>query len=673
VRFTGLVGLCLLLLLGVGCTNDPYPAADRAKKVLYTYFPEAPKTLDPAVAYANTDHVVTGSVFDTLLEYHYTRRPLELIPGLATAVPKVEALPNGHHSYRFRLREGVLFHADPCFALSQKGRDTRELVAADMAFALQRLADPAVNSPAAPTFNDVLGFAAFAKRLVEARKADPAFAELPKHEQYKRAGGIEGVVVHGDRDLQVVLEHPNPQILYWFAMPFTTPMAWEAVAYYDGKGGRPNLSERPVGTGPFRLTLYEKQHRFVLARNPTWYGLAKANADAPGASFPARADMDEKDIAAGVVDPAYAGRRLPFLDEIRFIRERETIPEFNKFMQGYYDLSIIIKESFDTVVVGGLLSEEMKERGIRLTKEVEPTIFYVGFNMEDATVGAPAGEKGRKLRQAMSLAIDAEKYLRLFQNGRGVPAQSPVPPAIFGYRKDYRNPFRQFDLARARQLLGEAGYKNGIDPRTGAPLRLTFNTNGTEAEALLQWEFLASAWRDIGIDVEVRATDWNKYQADLRQGAYQVFFLGWGADYPDPENFLFLLECKQARSKSQGPNTANFCNPEFDRLYERMKQLPNGEERAAAIRRMEDILERERPWIELFFREKYEMSHAWVVNAKPMGMSYPTYKYRDVRPALRTEMLPAWNEPVRWPLYVLLAGFLGLGALMVRTYYRERL
>jgi ABC-type transport system substrate-binding protein len=674
VRSTGLVGLCLLLLLGVGCTNDPYPAADRAKKILYTYFPEAPKTLDPAVAYAATDHVVTGTVFDTLLEYHYTRRPLQLIPGLAKAVPKPETLPNGHLSYRFRLRSGVRFHADPCFALSQKARDTRELVAADVAFQLQRLADPKINSPAAPTFNDVLGFAAFAKRLAEMRKADPGFAALPPHEQYRRAGGIEGVIAHGDLDLEIVLAAPNPQILYWFAMPFTTPMPWEAVAYYDGKDGRPNLSERAVGTGAFRLTLYEKQHRFVLTRNEAWYGLAEENADAPGTVFPARADMAEDDIKARSVDPAYAGRRLPFLDEIRFVRERETIPTFNKFLQGYYDvLANVIKESFDTVIVEGLLSPEMEQLGIKLDKEVEPTIFYVGFNMDDAVVGAPAGDKSRKLRQAMSLAIDSDKFLRLFQNGRGAAAQSPVPPGIFGYRKGYRNPFRQPDLPRARRLLAEAGYKNGIDPKTGAPLKLTFNTGRTEAEALLQWEFLASAWREIGIDVEVRATDWNKYQADLRQGAYQVFFLGWGADYPDPENFLFLLECKQSQSRSKGPNTANFCNAEFDKLYATMKQLPNDERRAAALRRMEEILEQERPWIELFFRETYALSHAWVVNSKPMGMSYPTYKYRDVLPALRAETLPGWNVPVRWPLYLVLAGLAALGALMVRTYYRERL
>jgi ABC-type transport system substrate-binding protein len=659
------------LLLASGCSNDPYPAAERDDKIYYTSFAEPPKTLDPAVAYAVTDHVVTGSVFDTLLEYHYLRRPYELIPGLAEAVPKAETKPNGHLSYRFKLRPGILFHVDACFALGEAGRQTREVRAADVAFQLTRLADPLVNSPVASTFGDVQGFAAFAKRLVAMRKADPGFAGLPVHRQYERAGGIEGILVHGDYDLEVVLSQPNPQILYWFAMPFTTPMPWEAVAYYDGKDGRPNLADRAVGTGPFRLALYEKHHRFVLERNKAWYGRAPANAAAPGAVFPS--DIAKADIEAGRIDPAYAGRPLPFLDQIRFTREKESIPDFNKFLQGYYDASGIIKESFDAIVVQGRLSPEMQARGMSLDKEVEPTIFYIGFNMDDAVVGLPAGEKARKLRQAMSLAIDAEQFLRLFTNGRGVAAHSPVPPGIFGYSKEYRNPFRQPDLERARQLLAEAGYKNGIDPKTREPLRLTFDTNRTETEALLQWEYFASAWRELGLNVEVKATTFNQHQEKVRRGAYQVFFGGWGADFPDPENFFFLLECEHAQSKSKGPNTANFCNPVFDKLYRTMKNLPNNERRADAIRQMVSVLERERPWIELFFREAYALRHAWVVNAKPMGISYPTYKYRDVKPELRARMRAEWNVPVRWPLYVLLAALAAAVVPAVRTYYRERL
>jgi len=310
---------------------------------------------------------------------------------------------------------------------------------------------------------------------------------------------------------------------------------------------------------------------------------------------------------------------------------------------------------------------------MRLDKTVEPSIRYVGFNMEDPVVGAAAGERGRKLRQAMSVAIDSSQYLELFLNGRGVPAQTLLPPGIFGYDADYKNPFRQYDLARARQLLADAGYRNGIDPATNTRLKLSFDTSATTAAANLQFEYLAAAWRQLGLDIEINATTYNQFQDKVRRGAYQIFIWGWIADFPDPENFLFLLECQNARSKSGGPNTANFCNAEYDRLYLGMKDLPNGDQRAALIRRMLAILQVERPWIELYHEEDFVLSHAWLVNSKPMGISYPAYKYKDVRPGLRARLQTEWNAPVRWPLYLVLFAVVALTVPAVRTYYRERL
>jgi oligopeptide transport system substrate-binding protein len=654
-----------------GCTNNPYPEADRDKKVFYSSFNEAPKTLDPAVAYTTAEHVITGNVYDTLLEYHYLLRPYQLIAGLAAAVPEPRQLPGGKQVYRFEIRPGVLFHADPCFAPSQAVRQTRAVTAADFAFALTRIADPAVNSPVISSFAQILGFADFSKRLIELRRADKAFAALPAHEQYARAGGIEGVVASGDQALEIILAEPNAQILYWFAMPFTTPLAWEAVAYYDGREGRRHFADHAVGTGPYRLSLYEKQYRFTLERNELWYGSQQTSLDAPGGVFPVQ--IDPADIAEGRIDAAYAGRRMPFVDRVEFYRERESIPRFNKLLQGYYDDGGIIKESFDAVVQGDRLSPQMQARGMRLDKTVEPSIRYIGFNMEDAIVGAPAGERGRKLRQAMSLAVDSSQYLELFLNGRGVPAQTLLPPGIFGYDADYKNPFRQHDIARARQLLADAGYRNGIDPATNSRLKLSFDTSATTAAANLQFEYLAAAWRQLGLDIEINATTYNQFQDKVRRGAYQIFIWGWIADFPDPENFLFLLECQNARSKSGGPNTANFCHAEYDRLYQEMKDLPNGDPRAALIQRMLAILQVERPWIELYHEEDFVLSHAWLVNSKPMGISYPAYKYKDVRPGLRAGLQAEWNAPVRWPLYLVLFAVVALTVPAVRTYYRERL
>jgi ABC-type transport system substrate-binding protein len=496
------------------------------------------------------------------------------------------------------------------------------MVAADVAFALARIADPAVNSPVVETFAKIVGFRAFARRLDGLRKTDASFAGRRADEQYAHAGGIEGVQVLGPTELEVLLEEPYPQILYWFAMPFTAPVPWEAIAYYDGRQGRDRFADHPVGAGPFRLAAYDKQSRIVLERNENWYGIRHPERKAPGATYPTTGEPG--DGAKGRLVPTAAGRPLPFVERIEFRREKETIPAFTKFLQGYYDTSGIIRESFDRVIHEDELSPEMAALGMRLEKTVTPAVYYLGFNMDDPVVGMPAGEVGRKLRQAMSLVVDTEEFTRLFTNGRGIPAQSPIPPGIFGYEEDYVNPYRRVDLERAALLLREAGYPNGIDPKTGKPLRLTFDTGDTSARSLLTYQFHVNAWKRLGVDVEIAATNYNQFQEKVRRGSYQIFQWGWVADYPDPENFLFLLYSPMGRTRSGGPNTANFSDARYDELFLAMKTRRNDATRLEIIREMRAMLEHERPWIELFHPEDYVLYHEWLKHVKPAGMSIPT-------------------------------------------------
>ena len=670
MRVRALVVAPLLALLVAGCTNNPYPAADSEHKVLYKSYRDAPRTLDPAVAYTTNAHAITGEIYETLLEYHYLKRPYELIPSLARALPEARDLGDGFITYRFLLREGLLYQDDPCFELDGAGRRTREVVMADVAFELMRMADPATNSPIVEPMSNIRGFRAFSQRLTELREKDPELATRRLREQYAAAGPIAGLRVSGRYELELEVSSEYPQILYWFAMPFTAPVPWEAVAWYDGEDGRPFFSDHPVGNGPYRLSEYEKHSRIVLTANPNWYGVRNPEWRAPGAVYPG--EGEEGDGLAGRLDPEQVGRPLPFIERIVFAREKESIPYFNKFLQGYYDASGVIKESFDRVIHEGGLSEEMRAAGISLEKSVEPSVFYLGFNMDDPVVGRAAGERGRKLRQAMSLVVDTEEYTRIFSNGRGVPAQSPIPPGLFGYDPGYRNRYRQVDLEGAKQLLREAGYPDGIDPATDLPLELTFDTSDTSAQGGLRFKFFTKAWRQVGIDVKIEATNYNQFQEKVRNGSYQLFIWGWVADYPDPENFLFLLWSEMARSKSGGPNTSNFQDPRYDALFLEMKAMPNGPERREAIEEMIAILERERPWIELTHSEAYALYHGWLRDVKPFGMSFPMTKYRDLDPALRAQRRAAWNEPVIWPLYA--AGVLAILLLVpgILTFMRER-
>lgn len=651
------------------CGNDPYPPEPPGARTLYVPFAEAPKTLDPQVAYSVYDHEVIANVYETALDYHYLRRPYELIPALVTEVPEPEPQPDGRVVYRFTVRRGMHFASDPCFALGTPGAERREVLASDFAFALMRIADAKVGSPVAATFAKIAGFAAFGERLAK-RREDPAFAALRIDEQYRRAGPIEGLAVRDPDRFTLTLVEPYPQILYWFAMAFTSPVPWEAVAYYDGEDGRERFAEHAVGTGPFRITHWEKRRRIALERNPGWWGAEHPEWRAPGATYPS--DGAPGDTEAGLLRPDLAGARLPFLDRIEMRHEKELIPSFTKFVQGWYDRSKIPKESFDQAARGGTLSPAMEARGMRLERTVMLGVYYVGFNMGDPVVGGAGGERARKLRQAMSLAVDAPEFLRVFLNGRGIPAHSPLPPGLFGYDPEYRNPYRRVDLERARALLAEAGYANGVDPETGKPLRLTFDTGDPSVQGRLRYEFLVGAWRKLGLDVEVAATAYNQFQAKVRRGAYQIFFWGWVADYPDPENFYFLLHGPMGQTASGGPNTANFADPRFDAIFAAMKSRPNDARRAEEIAALRAIVEEERPWIELFHPEDYALLHGWLRNVKPSGLTIPVHKFYDVDPALRAERRAAWNEPVLWPAYALaMVAALALG-WGVAVWRRER-
>lgn len=652
----------------VGCTNSPYPEADSGKKVLYIPYLEAPRKLDPQVTYSTVDHAIVGRLYDTLLEYHYLERPYRVIPGMLESVPEPELLPDGKVRYSLHLRDGLSYTVDDCFRVRGASADVRvqgkrPVVAADILFALERIADPKVASDVGGAFAVVEGFDEFRVRLVERRKEQPGFAELPVSKQYAEVGGISGVSVTSAQDATITLGEVYPQFRYWMAMNFLSPVAFEAVEHYDGKGGRDDFAEHPVATGPYRMVSYEKHARIVLEKNPDWYGVTHPEQKAPGATFP---DSDDPKLKRR------SGQPLPLVERVELRMEKERIPSFGKFLQGYYDMSTIAKESFDKVVLQDRISPEMQARGVGLEKTVAPGVYYIGFNLDDPVIGRAGGERARAIRQALSLATDVREFLRLFMNGRGVVAQQPIPPGLFGHDASYRNPYRQPNLEKARALLASAGLPGGVDPKTGKPLVLTFDVPDTAPEELLRFRFWVDQWRRLGIDVKLEATTYNAFQEKVRKGSYQIFQWGWIADYPDPENFLFLLTTPMARSVSQGPNTANFKDAEYDRLFSAMRTRDDDAERARVIGEMRAILERERPWIELFHPEDYVLVQGWTKDVVPFGMSVPMTKYYDIDPETRRARREAWNAPVLWPAYVLVLLLAALVIPAVVTFRRER-
>jgi ABC-type transport system substrate-binding protein len=309
------------------------------------------------------------------------------------------------------------------------------------------------------------------------------------------------------------------------------------------------------------------------------------------------------------------------------------------------------------------------------------SVYYTGFNMLDPVVGG-LDERGRKLRRAIAIALDFEEYISIFANGRGIPAQSPLPPGIPGHRDGAQgiDPYvydwvdgapRRKSIDAARRLLAEAGWPGGRDARTGEPLVLYFEayTSGPDDKARLDW--LRKQFRQLGIQLVVRATDYNRFRDKMRKGSGQIFQWGWNADYPDPENFLFLLYGPNGKTEHGGENAANYANPDFDRLFDKMKNLADGPRRQAYIEEMLAIVRKDAPWAWGYHPVSYSLSHAWLKFRKPNLMAHNTLKYQAIDAAQRHAMRRKWNPPVLWPIY-LLAGLTLAALIPALRIYRAR-
>jgi ABC-type transport system substrate-binding protein len=700
----------------VAAWNNPYPAAERTQNILYSAFRERPKHLDPARAYSSNEYDIIAQIYEPPFQYHYLKRPYELVPLTAVEVPRpiyldaagrrlpanAETSRIAYSVYEIRIRPGIRYQPHPAFARDANGefiyhrltardlerietiadfprRGTRELVAADYVYQIKRLAHPRLTSPILSVMADyIVGLRDLAERLRSAdrrlaaeaggRDAAAAWLDLRQFE-------LPGVELVDRYTFRVKIHGKYPQFLYWMAMPFFAPMPWEADRFF----AQPGLAEKnltldwfPVGTGPYMLVENNPNRRMVLERNPYFHD----------ERYPEEGESG--DAAQGLL--ADAGKPLPFIDRVVLSLEKESIPYWIKFLQGYYDRSGVLAESFDQAVkfTGSgdtEVSDEMRAKGVRLLTSVQASTYYLGFNMLDPVVGGYS-ERARKLRQAISIAIDYEEQISIFRNGRGIPAQGPIPPGIFGYEPGCAgiNPY-VYDcvdgrlvrkpIEAARRLLAEAGYPNGVEATSGKPLLLYFDTPATGPEEKARLDWMRKQLAKLGIQLVVRATDYNRFQEKMRKGDAQLFEWGWNADYPDPENFLFLLYGPNKKVGAGGENAANYDNPEFNRLFERMKNMENGPERLALIRRMLDIARRDAPWAWGVHPMQFLLEHVWVYNAKPHHMANNTLKYLRIDPVLRAERREAWNRPVVWPLYAAVV-LVGLAVVPAVVSWRRR-
>ena len=688
--------------------NNPYPAKSAAQNTLYSSFAERPKHLDPVRSYSSDEYAFIAQIYEPPLQYHFLKRPYQLVPLTADGMPKVRyfdkddgALPNdaapgeiAYSEYVFKIQAGIRYQPHPALASDKHGQyryhamkaaeiahinrladfahtGTRELTAEDYVYQIKRMAHPNLHCPIAGVMAEyIIGFKEYAKTLNDALKDKPAgsYLDLRKYD-------MAGVSVIDRYTYKIRVKGKYPQFLYWQAMPFFAPMPWEAERFYLQPGFSSKnivLDWYPIGTGPYMLTENNPNLRMVMVRNPNFHGESYPVEGEPG------------DAEQGLLQDA--GRTMPFIDRTVYNLEKESIPSWNKFLQGYYDNSGISSDTFDQAVrfTGqgeAALTQEMIEQGIQLVTAVATSTAYMGFNMLDDTVGG-LNERARKLRRAISIAVDYDEFISIFLNGRGIAAQGPIPPGIFGHREGERgvNPYvyewhngklERKSLAVAKKLLREAGYENGIDQKTGKPLVLYFEAraSGPDDKARLNW--IRNQFEALGLQLVIRATDYNRFREKMMKGTGQIFMWGWNADYPDPENFLFLLHGPSGKAKFKGENAANYANPVFDRLFDQMKNMENSPQRQRIIDEMLEIARRDAPWLWGFHPKSFSLHHAWYHNVKPNLMANNTLKYKRLDPVKRAQARKKWNQPVLWP-FALLGVLVAVSIIPAVVSYRRR-
>jgi len=671
--------LAIFILFLTSCDvsqlNNPYSESESDLSILYSSFSERPKHLDPAVSYSANENVFIGQIYEPPFQYHYLKRPYQLEPLTAVTMPKIhyfnkqgDEIKGGelgkiaYTDYIIEIKSGIKYQPHPAFIESNrqltqtqidkinvlsdfKQLGSRELIAKDYVLQIKRLAHPKIQSPIAGVMkNYIEGFTEYSKQVAKMDRM--AIKTIP----------MTGVTVLDRYRYKIRIKGKYPQFKFWLAMPFFAPMPWEADAFYQQKG----LSDKnitldwfPVGTGPYFLSENNPNQRMVLTKNPNYHD----------DFYPTEGELG--DIEQGLLDDA--GKSIPFIDKVVYILEKENIPYWNKFLQGYFDASGISSNSFDQAIQfngGGSaqLTEAMKDQGIQLQTAVTPTIYYLGFNMLDSVVGGDA-DQARKLRQAISIALDYEEYISIFMNGRGVAPQGMLPPGMYGYQEGEEgiNPYvynwvnKQYQrkpIEKAEELMAEAGYANGVDPATGEALVLYFDNTSVGADGRPQMNWYRKQFEKLGIKLIVRPTDYNRFQDKMRNGTVQLFLLGWNADYPDPENFFFLLYGPNGKVKHGGENAVNYNSPKFNRLFEKMRNMDNSPQRFEIIQKIQETIRKDAPWAFAFHPKSFSLYHSWYQNLKPNLMANNTLKYKQINPLERAQKREQWNQAVFWPLIV---------------------
>lgn len=584
--FKIIVGVTVLaaVLVLAGCKGKEFDE-ESGKMVLRHMFAAKIKSFDPIIIQDEYSLNVCSQIFETFYQYHYLKRPCQLVPLLAEGMPEIS---DDGLTCTVRIKKGIYFQDDACF----EGGKGREFRADDFVYGIRRTADIKTLSPNWSHVEDkIVGLDEFRDYTKSCEKAEDVDYSRP----------IEGLQTPDDYTVVLKLVRPWPQLVDNLMVDVrNAPMAKEAVDYY-GK----DIVSHPVGTGPYMLKEWRRGSYIELVRNPNFRGEPYPSEGEPG------------DREAGLLDDA--GKMMPFADKVVWTIIEEAQPAWLMFMQGKLDGKTIPKDNWDeAITVNNEMTEKMEQLGLILLTFKDPSTFYLGFNMQDPVLG-----ENKALRRAISYAIDRDEFNKLFFNGRYDIAHGVIVPIMASYNPEIVNMgYSQYDPEKGKELLKEAEKVHG-----GKLPVLKLAMQGTSTFYRQFGAFMNRQLNAIGVEVEVEYMDWPTFQAKVNKRDAQMFAGGGGAGIPDAQDFLSSFYSKYW---APGSNHFNYLNPEFDRLYEQTSVMPDSPERRELYRKMELIVLEDCPAAFMDHRVGYVLIHDWYLNYKWHPFAYGLSKYRKV-------------------------------------------
>ena len=506
-------------------------------------------SLDPQQGTDLSSTRVASQIFEGLYEFDYLAMPAKVVPNTAEALP---AITDGGRTWTIRLKKGIRFTDDPAF----KGKP-RELVAEDYVYSIKRRIDPNLRGGGDAALTDLF---VGARALVDAaRKPGAKLAyDTP----------LEGIRSLDRYTLQLKLTQVDYTLLEQLAVLNLFAVAREAI---EAAGA--DVMSKPVGTGPYRLVEWKRASRIVLEANPHYRTIA----------FPESGDPAHRALVASM-----KGRKLPAIGRIEYHVIEEPNPELLSFDQGHLDLLPMGGDTVRRVLDGDKLKPALARRGIVHHRRPSPWLTFTYFNMEDATVGGYTNAQVA-LRRAIAMGFDTAELIRVLFASSALPANQLLPPGVSGH--DPSLPAKSiYDPAGARALLDRFGFRDrdgdGFrETPDGKPLTVVRATlpESWYREVDILWKKNMDA---IGIRMTVQQQTFAELLNLSLNGKLPMFNLGYRALAPSGYEILKTLWGKG----SHDTNRSRFRLAEYDAAFEKFVATPDGPERVALARRMNDLV-----------------------------------------------------------------------------------